>query len=220
MTSSNPPDCWQKGKGPETGPTSTGSSYWTSDGFANDGSSGSARINLYTTNREDWLISPLFDLSADSYQLEFDVAITAYSSTDPSNMGSDDQVKLFITTDGGVTWTTLETWDVNNTPSNTGNHKIYDLSSYNLSDVQFAFWATDGSTNDTEDYNFYVDNFQIRILVPCQAPTDLSVSNITDTSAKLNWTDNYNTNSTYIVEWRETGTSTWNSATAPIMFMI
>ncbi len=54
----------------------------------------------------------------------------------------------------------------------------------------------------------------------CYAPTDLSVSNITDTSAKLNWTDNYNTNSKYIVEWRETGTSTWNSATAPIHVMI
>ena len=187
MTSSNPPSCWEEGSGPVTGPTSTGSSTWVSDGFANNGSSGSARINLYSASHKEWLMSPLFDLSAGGYELKFDVAVTAFSGTAASAMGSDDEVQLLYTEDGGTTWTNLMTWDASNTPSNTGDAIQINLALTGTS-VQFAFWATDGSTNDTEDYNFYVDNFVVQTPPSCPAPTVLTASNITSTTADLGWT--------------------------------
>ena len=183
------PNCWDENTGPVSGPTGTsGSSLWTSDGFANNGSSGSARVNLYTNTHNEWLLSPHFDLSGDSYELNFDVAVTAYSGTSASAMGSDDQVQLLISTDGGNNWSNLMTWDVNNTPSNTGDNLTIDLSAYNQTDVQFAFWASDGSVNDAEDYNFYVDNFIVRVPPTCPNPTQGIANNITNNSAQLSWT--------------------------------
>jgi len=212
MTSSTPPACWKEGEGDESGPSNLGSSGWTSDDFANSGSE-SARFNLYNDNDQDWLITPHFDLSAGGYQVEFDVAVTTYSGTAASAMGSDDQVKFFISTDAGATWSALDTWDVNNTPSNVGDHIVHDLSTYTQTDVVFAFWANEGITDDPEDYNFYVDNFVVRTIPTCPEPTDLSVSNVTIDSAELSWADNNNGSATFIIEWKEAGTTTWNSAT-------
>ncbi len=184
------PNCWDENTGPVTGPTGTsGISAWTSDGFANNGTTGSARINLYSTSHQDWLITPNFDLTGGGFELNFDVAVTTYSGTGSSNMGSDDEVQLLVTTDGGITWSNLMTWNTGNTPSNTGDNTTVDISAYTGNPVQFAFWASDGSVDDTEDYNFYVDNFQVRTPPSCPAPTAQAESNITATSADLDWTN-------------------------------
>ena len=75
------PTCWEEADGPASGPTTTGSSDWSPDGFANDGSSGSARMNIYDNDDEEWLISPEFDLSAGGLELNFDIAVTTFSGT-------------------------------------------------------------------------------------------------------------------------------------------
>ena len=158
-----PPSCWYEAKGPVSGPTKySGYVSWTSDDFANDNAnSSSARINLYNTSHHDWLISPVFDFSSGSFNVAFDVAATNHWNTDATPMGSDDQVQFLISTDGGATWTSLETWDTNNVPSNTGDYKWYDLSTTTSPNVVFAFWASDGTINDSEDWDFFVDNFHI-----------------------------------------------------------
>jgi hypothetical protein len=160
------PDCWQVAEGPESGPTSYGSSGWSSDGFINNGATGATKFNLWNAGDQDWLISPGFDLSLGEYQLEFDVAVTEWGNQNPSAMGSDDQVKLLISTDGGNTWASLLEWDSNNVPSNTGDHIIVDLANYTQNNVKFAFWANEGDTDDAEDYDFFVDNFLVHY-PPC-----------------------------------------------------
>ena len=182
------PGCWEEAQGPASGPTTTGSSTWTSDGFANNGTTGSARVNLYSNSHEEWLISPVFDLSGGNYELSFDVAVTAYSDDTASPMGSDDEVQLLVSTDNGATWSSLMTWNASNTPSNTGDNITFGLSNYPQNNVQFAFWASDGTVDDSEDYNFYVDNFAIQTVIACEAPTNLSADNITDVQADLSWT--------------------------------
>ena len=82
-------------------------------------------------------------------------------------MGSDDEVQLLYTTDGS-SWTNLMTWNTSNTPSNTGDAIITDLSTITGTNVRFAFWATDGTTDDSEDYNVYIDNFVIREIPTCR----------------------------------------------------
>jgi hypothetical protein len=185
------PDCWNEaGSGdPTTGPSDLGTGLWGPDGFLNNGFSGSARINLYTDNREDWLISPAFDLSGGTYELVFDIGITAFTGTGNSAMGSDDEVQLLYSEDGGATWVNLQTWAQGTEPSNAGETLTYDLSALTGTSVQFAFWGTDGSVNDPEDYNVYVDNFEVRTPPNCPEPSNLVVSNVTLDSADLSWDD-------------------------------
>jgi hypothetical protein len=84
----------------------------------------------------------------------------ASDATDTATMGSDDQVDLLITTDAGMTWTSLMTWTVANQPAVDGTREFIDLSSY-TGTVQFAFFASDGVVNDSEDYDFHVGMFII-----------------------------------------------------------
>ena len=88
-----------------TGPEGFGFSSWFSDGFANDGFSGAQKINLFTLGKNDWLISPIIDgTNGGPYQVEFDVAITLFSSPSPGVMGSDDEVRFLISIDNGDNW--------------------------------------------------------------------------------------------------------------------
>jgi subtilisin-like proprotein convertase family protein len=173
------PDCWMEaGSGdPTTGPMDLGSGLWNDDDYLNDtvasgNSDNSASINLYTNNREDWLISPTFDLSGDSYELVYNVAVTDFAnSNEPegNGMGTDDVVQMLISEDDGATWTPLMTYDVTNIPSHLGQTEIIDLSSYTGNAV-FAIWATDGTVNDPEDYDFFFDEFIVRTPLNCESP--------------------------------------------------
>ncbi|MGX1024361.1 fibronectin type III domain-containing protein, partial [Psychroflexus sp. MBR-150] len=184
------PDCWDEATDgdPTTGPTGLGSGSWTSDGFLNDGSSGSARINLYSTFKSDWLLSPSFDLSAGGFEVAFTIGITVWNNTDDSPMGSDDEVQLLYSDDNGATWNNLQTWAAGSEPSNAGELVTVDLSSITGTSVQFAFWGTEGTVDDAEDYNIYIDNFEVRTPPSCAAPTGLTASNVTATSVQLDWT--------------------------------
>jgi len=54
-----PPNCWMRGQGQlavNTTFTSTTTSSWVADGFANNSTTGAARINIYSTNKFEWLI--------------------------------------------------------------------------------------------------------------------------------------------------------------------
>ncbi|MGO2102519.1 MAG: choice-of-anchor J domain-containing protein [Psychroflexus halocasei] len=185
------PTCWEVGKGGDfaAGPDTFGSSVWGADGFLNDGTSGAARVNLYATSREEWLISPAFDLSADGYELVFDTGITDYYNQDPSAMGSDDELYVLYTTDG-TTWTELQSWEAGNEPANAGETVIIDLAGISGSEVKFAFYATDGDVSDSEDYNIYIDNFKVRTPLTCPEIQELTVSSVTATEAELSWMDN------------------------------
>jgi hypothetical protein len=151
---------WTEGDGSlSSGPSGTVSD-WQSDLYTNQGLNTAAKFNLYFLNTNHWLISPDFDLSSSSYSLNFDVAVTDWNVTTPASMGSDDSVKLLISSDYGSTWTSIYTWDTSNTPSNTGDNITVDLTPYS-GIVRFAFLASDGVIKDLEDYDFFVDNFNI-----------------------------------------------------------
>ena len=159
------PDCWKEaGSGlPSEGPSEFGGSNWIEDDFLNTGSNNSAQINIYFDNRQEWLISPLIDLSGGDYELNYIAAITDYNNSDipeGNGMGSDDEVQVLITSDNGMTWENLKTYNQADYPSETGDNEVIDLSAYSGT-VQIAFWATDGSVNDDEDYDFFIDDFEV-----------------------------------------------------------
>jgi len=204
--------CWTEAKGPISGPTSITNSLWNSSAFGNTGTNDGVKINLYTTNRNEWMISPTFDLSAGGYEVLIDVALTNYNSSASDAMGSDDEVHLMQSIDGGTTWTSLQTWNTSNEPSSTGNTVITDITSITSATVQFAMFAIDGPVNDAEDYDFHFDNFLVRLQPACVDPSTLTATNITTTTVDLGWTEN-GTATSWNIELGATGFTPTGTAT-------
>jgi gliding motility-associated-like protein len=187
----NVPDaCWDESNDGEVaeGPSGSGTSDWRAGTTYAFGASNAINLFAGDTDRE-WLISPFFDLSADGYQLEVNVAVTNWNGgfTDDS-MGSDDEVKLLQSIDGGVTWTTLTTWNAANEPALGGTEYVHDLTGVTGTNVQFAIWASDGVTNDIEDYDFHVGKFRIRTPPTCLEPLNLTIDSFSDVTADISWT--------------------------------
>jgi len=153
--------CWKEANDTDivTGPNDEDGD-WNEDGFLNDGTSGAARFNFHLEGDSDWIVSPPFDLTAGSFGLSVEVGATSFSGTDAVTMGSDDVTQLLISSDNGATWSILMEWNDMNTPSNTGDTHIIDLSEYTSARTKFAFLADEG-TSITGDFNFYVDNFRV-----------------------------------------------------------
>ncbi|WP_323787319.1 gliding motility-associated C-terminal domain-containing protein [Psychroserpens sp.] len=186
----NVPDaCWDEANDGEIvdGPSGSGTSDWR-DG-TNYAFGDSNAINLFGNADREWLLSPFFDLSAGGYQLEVNVAVTNWlNGFQDDTMGSDDEVKLLQSIDGGTTWTTLTTWNAANEPELGGTEYIQDLSGVTGANVQFAIWASDGTNDDAEDYDFHVGKFRVRTPPTCPEPINLALDSFTDITATISWT--------------------------------
>ncbi|WP_299122378.1 choice-of-anchor J domain-containing protein [uncultured Winogradskyella sp.] len=189
MSVNVPDSCWDEaGSGDATsGPMDLGSSDWR-DGTSYALGSSNA-INLYFNNDSEWLLSPTFDLSTGGpYQLEINVAVTNWNGgTTPDSMGSDDEVQLLMSTDGGTTWTNVTTWNAANEPPVGGIEYVEDLTAI-TGNVQFAVLATDGAIDDSEDYDFHVGKFRVREIPSCAEPTGLMAATTSITDVDISWT--------------------------------
>ena len=162
--------CWNEADAgdPTTGPMTLGTGSWTGDDFGNvsGGPNGkSAKINAFLTHT-DWLLSPLFDLSAGGYTLTFDVAATEYNTTLTAVWPVTDTM-FFLVSEGGGSWNTIQTWTSSTIPSAAGDSITVDLTPYTNSSTQFAFYYTTGGLNSPEDIDVFVDEFEIKGSSPC-----------------------------------------------------
>ncbi len=193
------PDCWEEADAGNTsaGPSSLGLGKWTAG--TSIGSTG--KINLYSSNTFDWLLSPDFDLSSGSYELSIDVAVTDWGNSGTDIMGSDDSV-IVAYTENGTTWNTLLYWTAADNLTNALTNVIASVPSSGTN-VKFGIYATEGVTNDAEDYDFHVDNFIVRTPPNCPSPNNLVASNISN-AADLGWTENGSATS-WQIEWDTAG---------------
>ncbi len=142
-----------------------GNSGWTRDDWLNNAGSvngDAAKVNLYTnTKTGEWIISPKFVVPSNG-KLTYDIGTTDWGSTSlTDSLGSDDTVHVAISTDCGITWTALKTYTRANTPPVTGINEIIDLSSYAGQTVRIAFYATEGTVDDPDDIDLFLDNINI-----------------------------------------------------------
>jgi hypothetical protein len=188
-------DGWQEADGElesSTSFTSTTSSSWTFDDYTNVSALGtSQKVNIFSSNQFEWLISPsiYLDPSITNLQAEFDAAVTDWNGTTQGYFGSDDTLALVISTDNGATWSAADVlWvqDASDTLDAAGEHIVISLSGYS-GYVKFGFYA--GSViNDPEDNDFFIDNFEVRTPRACVNPSGLAATNITTSSAVARWT--------------------------------
>jgi|GEM_PF-3592060 len=173
-------DCWSEGNDSAitAGPNGADGA-WGSDNFGNaaGGPNGlAARINIYDNAfiDRDWLVTPEFNLGAagHSFGASFTVALTDFANTLASNFGSDDAVELLITTDSGVTWTSIRTFNATSGITPAGLTVNVPLTAYSGT-IRLAFWATRGVVADPEDIDFFVDNFTIDATAGIDSPDTL-----------------------------------------------
>ena len=190
FSSGFPPNaCWdQAGDGdPSSGPTNLGTSSWLADGFGNVGTNGAVGINLYSTGKNEWILTPQYDLtSGGPFQIEFDFGVFTWPTTSPGTLGSDDRVEVLISRDGGGSWSGLANYNNNYITGPNGNHEIVPLPS-DSGIVQFAIWASEGTVDDPEDNDVMIDNFAVNPIPNCPQPQYISSFDITTDSASLTW---------------------------------
>ncbi len=224
------PSCWTESIGTLSAPSTLSgtSSNWQADGFANDGTTGAAKLNIFGTSCDEWLISPSIDLGDGStnYQLDFDLSLTDFGSTStPDLTGSDDKFAVIISTDNGATWisaNTLMLWDnasspnVYNNISTTGEKIVIDLTAY-TGVVKFGLYGE--STTSNADNDLFIDNFRVMEIPTCPQPIALTASNILPDQADLSWTE-FATATQWDIEFgtngfSPTGTPTQSGVTNP-----
>ena len=195
--------CWKEGKGllsnvimPDSSVTIASSSW---DSYSNYVFDKHAAIELYSSNRQDWLITPPINLGDGSvhYDLKFELAFTYWNSAAPATTTKNQKFAVLISTDGGQTWdyenariwdstsqdqTNPKIWEI----SATGERVIMDLSSY-TGNIVIGFYGE--QTISGGDNRIHIDNVQVVEHVDCP-DLDLSSINIalsSTTSVLLNW---------------------------------
>ncbi|HPS40310.1 MAG TPA: choice-of-anchor J domain-containing protein, partial [Candidatus Cloacimonadota bacterium] len=84
-----PPANWTRWSGVLASPSTliSNTSYWVQDNWVNDTVAlpvnFSARMNIYTTSRYGWIMSPPIQMPGAGYQLELDIGLTDYGAAAP-----------------------------------------------------------------------------------------------------------------------------------------
>jgi len=195
-----PPTNWSRWSGVIASPSVlvTNTTYWIQDNWKNDTTvtpvDFSARMNIYSTSRYGWIITPPIQMPGAGYQLDFDIALTDYASTNPissdpnGTTGVDD--KFIVLIGNGSTWTPaniVRQWDnagspyVYNDIPNTGLHVTLPLDSYN-GIFYVAFYGE--STLSNADNDFFVDNVTVR-QTPAGLPDHVTLNSPVDGATGL-----------------------------------
>lgn len=199
-----PPTNWTRWSGVLADPsTLVTESLWIQDNWLNDTTvtpvNYSSRMNIYSTSRYGWLITPPIQMPGAGYQLEFDMGLTDYGNGNVPEVPSPDD-RFIVLIGDGVTWTPANVLrEYNNTGSpyvydtisNLGEHLIFPLDSY--TGIKYiAFYGE--STVSNADNDFFVDNVMIR-LTPAGAPEHVTLvapvdgaTGVYPESTTLTWT--------------------------------
>ena len=160
----NYPAGFSESEGPYGTPSATdNTSAWVTSDFLNDATLGTgAKVNIYSTFTDEYLISPSFDLSAGTHYLNIDAGITDYngSGADADGMGADDYVVVLFSEDDGTTWSELYRWDSTSGLTNASQAMPEVAISSTSSTAKFALYANSGASSGG-DYDFHVTNFQV-----------------------------------------------------------
>ncbi|MBF9142771.1 Ig-like domain-containing protein [Hymenobacter properus] len=203
---------WTEASG-ATLPAGTTSS-WVSTTGVGGANNTTAKINLFSTGKNEWIVSPKF-LATNSTVLTFDAGLTDYNAAtaDPAGMtGTDDFVEVRISTDCGATFARIPAFaqfNAANQPSNGSltNYSI-NLGAYAGQQIILGFFASEGTVDDTPDYDFHLDNINVN----SPLPIDLTpVALVTPTATQAC----YSNAETVSVSVRNFGTQTLDFAVNP-----
>jgi len=154
---------WREASGLDPAGTTSAWGAATSGQNASLGSE-TARINLYTTGKREWIISPAFAPVMPA-SLLFRVAVTNWNNAEEDEMGSDDSLIVKLSTDCGQTWKNLKYFTAADNLSNELTSFSVSLAAYTGQTIQLAFYGSEGSTDDANDYDVHIDDIRLGVLL-------------------------------------------------------
>jgi hypothetical protein len=160
----NYPAGFSESEGPFGAPDATDTaSDWDTADFLNDATLGKgAKVNIWSTATNEYLISPTFDLSSGTHYLNIDAGLTDYNSTgaDPAGMDAgDDYVAVLLSEDDGATWSELYRWDSTSGLTNALQAMPEVTLSSTSTTAKIALYAFSAASGG--DYDFHITNLQI-----------------------------------------------------------
>jgi hypothetical protein len=142
--------------------TTDNNSRWETSDFLNDATlSKGAKVDIFEF-RNEYLISPTFDLSSGTHYLNIDAGITAYNDTGAPDNGmdaDDDYVAVLLSEDNGATWAELHRWDSTSGLTEFSQAMPEVTLSTASTTAKIALYAFSGVFGG--DYDFHVTNFQV-----------------------------------------------------------
>ncbi|PKR79643.1 hypothetical protein CW751_14220, partial [Brumimicrobium salinarum] len=146
-------------------------------GSANSGSN-AAYIEFETDAHDDYLVTPQITVTANtSDRLRF------FAKNESSTFV--EEFNILISTTGNAEADFTNTLDGPIAPPDSWNEYIYNLSAYIGQDIYIAFQAV-----SADRLRLYLDDISIEAMPTCPEPSTLNASNITATTADLDWTEN------------------------------
>jgi len=151
---------WTEGSGFPT-PTLTTSNWISQTNLNGVLTNTTSRINLFTTSSNVWIVGPKVTPTAFT-ELSFDVAVSNWMApTVPDVMGSDDMLRVMVSTNCGLSFTPIFTVNASNALTlNLTNFNI-PLGTFAGQDITVAFLAQDGPIDNLEDYDLHLDNINL-----------------------------------------------------------
>lgn len=199
-----PPVDWTKHSGLLASPTvlgANGTGSWVQDDWVNvtTPANKAAKMNIYSTTINGWLITPPIVIPETGYELKFDIGLTDWPDpvppVDPEGYSGVDD-KFIVLIGDGSSWTpanAVMTWD--NDPNTTGSgYAVYNevphtgvsvtlpLDSY-VGTKYIAFYGESTITN--ADNDFFVDNVIVR-QTPAGLPHHVTLNTPSDGATGLN----------------------------------
>ena len=161
-----------------------------------------ARVNIYGSSCNRWLVTPAIDLSGlTDPVLVFDLALTDFDNASPiedTTAQGDDKFMVIVSTDYGATWSAANAtvWSNDSTgdyvfnqiPA-TGQEVTIPLSDYLNETVMIAFYV-ESTVAGNGDNDLHIDNVAVAFATNCIKPTGLALQDLTDNSVTLSWTEN------------------------------
>jgi hypothetical protein len=178
------PGCWNNAGGTASATNTwkvTTGTHVNSSYTAYHSAPRSMEFNCFSASRGQTgiLKTPVFELNG-HFVAKFWLANMSSSTGD---------VSVYLSTDGGVTYT--DTLEANITNTSGWVEKTYDLQDYDRQNNLVIVWV---ATSDYGSYNIFIDDFAVEQVMSCPTPTGLVSTGNTPSSVSLRVIDSVNTN--------------------------
>lgn len=210
------PLCWNR---KYTGTsTSYGAGIYNGSSYAVSSPNSLRLYNYYSTSTsygDIYAVMPMLDAQLNTLMISFDAK--KYSATSTYNSHFD----VGVVTDAAnpdASFTTVEAFDA---IQEHGGRITVSLANYDGPAGYIAFRSTkERPAGATSTYTYvFIDNILVEVIPTCFVPTQLTVSEVTDHTAAVNWADNYD-QAAYAVEYMAEGDPTWTSVSVDTTYTL
>lgn len=210
------PLCWNR---KYTGTsTSYGAGIYNGSSYAVSSPNSLRLYNYYSTSTsygDIYAVMPMLDAQLNTLMISFDAK--KYSATSTYNSHFD----VGVVTDAAnpdASFTTVEAFDA---IQEHGGRITVSLANYDGPAGYIAFRSTkERPAGATSTYTYvFIDNILVEVIPTCFVPSSLTVSEVTDHTAAVNWADNYD-QAAYAVEYMAEGDATWTSVSVDTTYAL